>query len=50
MPLTLRILLYEAWHEWFYVQWQRGEGVWPRGYTIECHVIFGDYDGFGGMP
>jgi hypothetical protein len=42
------LLLYDAWHEWFFLRWRRGEGMWLGGYAIENHVLFGEYNGFGG--
>lgn len=40
--------LFDAWHQWFWELWQRGDGFWIGGCSIERHVLFGDYDGFGG--
>jgi hypothetical protein len=40
--------LYDAWHEWFFLRWKRGEGMWLGGYAIGHYVLFVDYDGFGG--
>jgi hypothetical protein len=41
-------LIYEAWHEWFYERWKRGEGSWCGGAAIYSVVVYEDYDGFGG--
>ena len=42
------ILIYDAWHEWFYERWRRGDGMFPGGSAIERAVLYGEYNGFGG--
>lgn len=40
--------VFDAWHQWFFDRWKKGDGWWPGGGQIHRHVMFADYDGFGG--
>lgn len=42
------IALYCAWYDWFFTRWERGEGLMLGGRGVVSHVIYAEYNGFGG--